>query len=102
EECAYEHWHRLLFSRFLAENDLLIVPGYEGQPITLDDCQQMAREEGKDWLKLASELAQRMLPQIFRPDDPVLLVDLPPETRSELEDHLKGLAPESFKADDSL
>jgi len=23
-ECAYEHWHRMLFARFLAENDLLI------------------------------------------------------------------------------
>src|SRR5687767_5202720 len=21
-QCAYEHWHRLLFARFLAENDL--------------------------------------------------------------------------------
>src|SRR6266508_2183501 len=25
-ECAYEHWHRMLFARFLAENDLLIEP----------------------------------------------------------------------------
>src|SRR5476649_1781687 len=23
-ECAYEHWHRMLFARCLAENDLLI------------------------------------------------------------------------------
>ena len=26
-ECAYEQWHRMLFARFLAENDLLIHPG---------------------------------------------------------------------------
>ena len=26
-EVAYEHWHRMLFARFLAENDLLIEPG---------------------------------------------------------------------------
>jgi hypothetical protein len=26
EECAYEHWHRMLFARFLAESDLLIEP----------------------------------------------------------------------------
>ena len=25
-ECAYEQWHRLLFARFLAENDLLLHP----------------------------------------------------------------------------
>lgn len=25
-ECAYEHWHRMLFARFLAENNLLIEP----------------------------------------------------------------------------
>src|SRR5438067_1546411 len=26
EECAYEQWHRMLFARFLAENELLIHP----------------------------------------------------------------------------
>ncbi len=26
EEVAYEHWHRMLFARFLAENDLLMYP----------------------------------------------------------------------------
>src|ERR1039458_1484091 len=25
---AYEHWHRMLFARFLAENNLLIHPDY--------------------------------------------------------------------------
>lgn len=25
-EIAYEHWHRMLFARFLAENDLLVHP----------------------------------------------------------------------------
>ena len=25
-EVAYEHWHRMLFARFLAENELLIEP----------------------------------------------------------------------------
>ena len=27
EEIAYQHWHRMLFARFLAENDLLDVAG---------------------------------------------------------------------------
>lgn len=101
EECAYEHWHRLLFARFLAENDLLIEPTHY-VAITLAECQELAREQNEDWLRLASQYAQRMLPQIFRPDDPVLSVDLPPETRSDLEDHLKGLSSDTFKADDSL
>jgi hypothetical protein len=37
EEVAYEQWHRLLFARFLAENDLLIHP--EGVPVSLADCE---------------------------------------------------------------
>ena len=101
QECAYEHWHRMLFSRFLAETNLLIEP-QSGVAITLEECQELAREEGVDWLALASDYAERMLPQIFRKDDPVLAVTLPPETRSELEDLLKFLPRDVFAADDSL
>jgi hypothetical protein len=100
-ECAYEHWHRMLFARFLAENDLLIEPE-TGVAITLAECQELAREQALDWLELASSFAVRMLPQIFRSDDPVLQVSLPPESRSELEDLLKTLPRETFLADDSL
>src|SRR3954471_4456502 len=63
-ECAYEHWHRLLFARFLAETELLIEPD-SGQAISLGDCQELARCKNADWLELAAEYAQRMLPQIF-------------------------------------
>lgn len=101
QECAYEHWHRMLFARFLAETGLLIEPE-SGVPISLDECQELAREQGADWLELASDYAERMLPQIFRKDDPVLAVTLPAETRSELEDLLKALPREVFLADDSL
>ncbi len=100
-ECAYEHWHRMLFARFLAENELLIEPEH-GVAISLEDCQELARAQGQDWLELASSYAVRMLPQIFRPDDPVLELSLPPESRSELEDLLKGVPREVFLADDSL
>lgn len=100
-ECAYEHWHRLLFARFLAETELLIEPE-SGQAISLSDCQELARSKNADWLDLAAEYAQRMLPQIFRTGDPVLEVALPPETRSALEDLMKGLPREVFVADDSL
>ena len=100
-ECAYEHWHRMLFARFLAETNLLIEPESE-MDITLEDCQELARERGEDWLELASQFAERMLPQIFRTNDPVLRVALPPETRAELEKLLKTLSREVFIADDSL
>lgn len=101
QECAYEHWHRMLFARFLAETELLIEPE-SGVAISLDEARELAREQGADWLELASDYAERMLPQIFRKDDPVLAVTLPAETRSELEDLLKGLPREVFLADDSL
>jgi hypothetical protein len=100
-ECAYEHWHRLLFARFLAENDLLVEPE-SGMALSLDECRELAREQSKDWLVIASDFAQRMLPQIFRAGDPVLEVALPPEKRQELEAILEGLPREIFVADDSL
>jgi len=100
-ECAYEHWHRMLFARFLAENDLLIEPE-SGMPLSLAECRELALERGTDWLELASAFAQRMLPQIFRAGDPVLEVSFPPETRQELEEILKALPGAVFAADDSL
>ena len=101
QECAYEHWHRMLFARFLAETDLLIEPE-SGVAITLDEVQELAREKSTDWLDLASGYAERMLPQIFRSGDPVLDMALPRETRSALEDLLKDLPREIFQAEDSL
>ena len=44
EEVAYVHWHRMLFARFLAENDLLMHP--VGVAVTLEDCEELAAEEG--------------------------------------------------------
>ncbi len=100
-ECAYEHWHRMLFARYLAECELLIEP-QSGVAISLAECEELARADGRDWLKLAADYAQRMLPQIFRSGDPVLEVALPPETRSALEDLMKALPRDVFVADDSL
>lgn len=98
---AYEHWHRLLFARFLAENDLLVNPEY-GVPMSLAEVQETAREQNCDWLTLASGYAQQMLLEVFRPDDPVLRVTMPPETRQQLEEKLASLPVEIFRADDSL
>jgi hypothetical protein len=91
----------MLFARFLAESDLLVEPA-TGMAVTLDECRELARERGVDWLELASSFATRMLPQIFRTGDPLLDVELPPETRSELEKALEALPREVFTADDSL
>ena len=43
-EMAYEHWHRMLFARFLAENQLLIEPT-SGVAISLEECEELAAEE---------------------------------------------------------
>jgi len=100
-ECAYEHWHRMLFARFLAENDLLVEPD-SGVSLSLDLARDLARETRQDVWSMISRFATEMLPQIFRPDDPTLAVDLATETRLALEELLEGLPRETFLADDSL
>ena len=100
-EVAYEHWHGMLFARFLAENDLLLMPNTT-TAITLDEVEEIARDEGRDWLTVVSEYAEKMLPQIFRSGDPALEVVLPPETRKALEQIIRGLNTQVFTADDSL
>lgn len=100
-EVAYEHWHRMLFARFLAENELLMMPGTT-TAITLNEVEEIARAEGRDWLAVVSEYAEKMLPQIFRSDDPGLQIVLPRETRNELEKIVRGLEIEVFTAVDSL
>jgi hypothetical protein len=100
-EMAYEHWHRMLFARFLAENQLLIEPT-SGVAISLDECEELAAEEGTDLWELAAQYAQSMLPQIFRVDDPVLAAKLPLEIRQQLQGLVAELAAETFTANDSL
>ena len=100
-ECAYEQWHAMLFARFLAENNLLIEPEL-GVPVTLDECEELAKDEGTDRWTLASRFAQRMLPQVFRPDHPVLQVRLARESRAPLAELVEGLPGETFKASDAL
>jgi hypothetical protein len=99
---AYEHWHRLLFARFLAENDLLLHPEH-GVALSLDEVKELALGLKRDWIEIAAEYAQRMLlREVFRPDDPALCVPLPPEKRFELEGRLNSLPSQVFQADDSL
>lgn len=100
-ECAYEHWHRMLFARFLAENRVLMHP--DGVPVTLEECEELAPSEGAaDGWELAAWYAAEMLPQIFRPGSPIFELKLPPEKARELERLLADLPPEVFTASDSL
>ena len=100
-EVAYEHWHRMLFARFLAENDLLIEPE-SGVAVSLADCEELAREQRQDRWTLAGRFAESMLPRIFRSDDPALAVRLAPETRQELERLIETLPADVFTARDAL
>jgi hypothetical protein len=101
EEIAYEQWHRMLFARFLAENDLLLHP--EGVPVSIADVRELAAEEGeRDPWVLAARYAAAMLPGIFRADDPANRVALAPEDRSRLEAVLERLPASLFTADDAL
>ncbi len=107
EEIAYEHWHRMLFARFLAENDLLMY--YEDDdienavPVTLSECDELAQElEMKNGWEVAAKLATKMLPQVFRADSPVFEVELPPEKQRQLENIVSNIEGDVFKASDSL
>jgi len=100
-EGAYEHWHQLLFARFLADNNLLVTA--DGIPVTLAECDELAADEGAaDGLSLAMRYASRLLPQIFRPDDPLLLITFAPEHLQPLRKLVAELPTEIFQADDSL
>ena len=100
-ECAYEHWHSMLFARFLAENDLLIEPT-TGVAVTLEECEELAQEERLDPWTLASRYAHRMLPQVFRSNHPAFEVQLAREHRLKLEQLVDGLPTAVFDATDSL
>jgi hypothetical protein len=105
-EVAYEHWHRMLFARFLAENGLLMWE--PGAAVTLDDCRdmvdnhpEMAMGAKSNW-ELAGKLAARMLPQVFKPKSPVFELNFAPEHQRELERLLANLPESVFQASDSL
>jgi hypothetical protein len=101
EEVAYQHWHRMLFARFLAENSLLRED--EGdQPIDLDECRALAADRRLDIWVYAALCAQKMLPGVFRLDDPALELKLDGAAQVELNGLMAGLQPEIFKATDAL
>ena len=101
EEIAYQHWHRMLFARFLAENGLLREDQGD-QPIDLAECEALANDEGLDVWAYAARCAQKMLPGVFRVDDPKLELRLDTPKQLELNAILKALPSQVFTATDAL
>lgn len=109
-EVAYEHWHRMLFARFLEQNNLLMYD--EHTALTLAECSELAQDSdtARDELErrcetgweLAGVLASKMLPQIFRIDSPVFELEFAPEHQRSLEQLVTALKTETFQAQDSL
>lgn len=101
EELAYQQWHRMVFARFLAENQLLMHP--TGVPVSLQECGELVQEESEvDAWAVASKYATLMLPGIFRPNDPESQVRLTPEGQQKLEKALNDIEQPVFLADDAL
>jgi len=100
-ELAYEYWHRMLFARFLESNDLLMHP--DGVAVTLEDCEELAPAEGliNKW-SAAGYYASRMLPVLFRPEDPLMKIRYAIEDQVKLEGLLDSIEDHIFKAEDAL
>ncbi len=105
EEIAYEHWHRMLFARFLAENGLLGFDDGSGilLPVSLDECAELAPELGftSPWA-FAADCASKMLPGVFREDSLSWRVAFPPDRLRALEEILAAIHPATFQASDAL
>ena len=102
EKLAYDQWHRLLFARYLLENNLLISPEH-GVAVSLDDCEELAPSVGlRDAWAIAARFAAKELPEIFRADDPTGAVELAVNDRQPMIALVTGLPVEVFTASDSL
>jgi hypothetical protein len=100
-ELAYEYWHKILFAKFLEANSLLMHP--DGVSVTMEECEELAKEEGfSDKWDIAASFASKMLPAIFRPEDPLMQISFSPDDRIKLEALLEGLDNYIFTADDAL
>jgi hypothetical protein len=98
---AYEQWHRMLFARFLIENDLLIHPEHQVS-VSFEDLVELAHDEQVDPWELAARYASDMLPGIFKQDDPLLKITYAPEDRNALRDILAQIPGDTFRTSDAL
>ena len=101
-ELAYETWHKMLFAKFLEANDLLIHTA-SGVAVSMEYCEELASDEGYlDKWDAAANYASKMLPAIFRTDDPLMQVSFATDERIKLEEIIDALEREIFVADDAL
>jgi hypothetical protein len=101
-ELAYETWHKMLFAKFLEANDLLIHTSSRVS-VSMEDCEELAADEGYlDKWDAAANYASKMLPAIFRTDDPLMQITYATDERIKLEEIIDALETEIFKADDAL
>lgn len=104
QDAAYEQWHRLLFTRFLTENGLLLSDEANGSvPIDLADCEEMAAELGaRDGFDLACRFASQLLPGVFRQDDPLLELPIARDQAIKLRALVEKIPVAVFQSDDAL
>lgn len=101
-ELAYETWHKMLFAKFLEANDLLIHTA-SGVAVSMEDCEELAKDEHfLDKWDAAANYASKMLPAIFRTDDPLMQITYATDERIKLEGIIDALEGEIFTADDAL
>ncbi len=101
-ELAYETWHKMLFAKFLEANDLLIHTS-SGVAVSMEDCEELAKDEQfLDKWDAAANYASKMLPAIFRTDDPLMQITYATDERIKLEGIIDALEREIFTADDAL
>lgn len=100
-ELAYETWHKMLFAKFLEANGLLMHP--DGVAVTMEECEELAKDEGFiDKWDTAATYASKMLPAIFRIDDPLMQINFATNDRIKLEETLDSLDNTVFTSDDAL
>jgi hypothetical protein len=104
EEVAYQHWHRMLFARFLAENNLLMDDDPVSPiPLSIEECNDLAASLGaRNGWDLAARYASRMLPQIFLSKSPIFSLVFPIERQKVLEQLVASIPEEVFHASDAL
>ena len=86
----------------MEENDLLIHTA-SGVAVSMEDCEELAKDEQfLDKWDAAANYASKMLPAIFRTDDPLMQIIYATDERIKLESIIDALEGEIFIADDSL
>ena len=103
EKLAYDQWHRLLFARFLLENNLLISPEH-GVSVSLDDCEELAPVAGAE-RRLGRRRPlrrRRSCPRSSAPTTRRARWSCPSRTASRSSQLVTGLPVEVFTASDSL